>query len=98
MQKFPHGHCSLLNALDEYLQPPELIIVRGDMAEAGVWAATLGATYNPRRMVFAIPGDAADLPVALASKTAGPAGVRAYVCRGTVCESPVTSLEALARL
>ena len=98
MQEFPHGHCSLLNALDEYLQPPELIIVRGDLAEAGAWAATLGATYNPRRMVFAIPGDAADLPAALSSKAAAPAGVRAYVCHGTVCESPVTDLEALARL
>jgi hypothetical protein len=98
MQEFPHGHCSLLNALDEYLQPPELIILRGDPAEAGVWAATLGATYNPRRMIFAIPGDAADLPAALSSKAAAPAGVRAYVCRGTVCDSPVTDLEALARL
>ena len=98
MQEVPHGHCSLLNALDEYLQPPELIIVRGDLAEAGAWAATLGATYNPRRMVFAIPGDAADLPAALSSKAAAPAGVRAYVCHGTVCESPVTDLEALARL
>ena len=49
-------------------------------------------------MVFAIPGDVADLPMALASKAAAPAGMRAYVCRGTVCDSPVTSLEALARL
>ena len=98
MQEFPHGHCSLLNALDEYLQPPELIIVRGDPEEAGVWAATLGAAYDPKRMVFAIPGDAADLPVALASKAAAPAGMRAYVCRGTVCDSPVTDLEALTRL
>ncbi len=95
MQEFPHGHCSLLNALDEYLQPPELIILRGDPAEASVWAATLGATYNPRRMVFAIPGDAADLPVALSSKTAAPAGVRAYVCHGTACDTPVTDLKAL---
>ena len=98
MQEFPHGHCSLLNALDEYLQPPELIIVRGDLAEASVWAATLGATYNPRRMVFAIPGDAADLPAALATKAAAPAGVLAYVCRGTVCEGPAASLEALTSL
>jgi len=97
MQEFPHGHCSLLNALDEYLQPPELIILRGDAGEASVWAATLVAAYNPRRMVFAIPRDAADLPVALASKLAPAAGVLAYVCRGTACDSPVDSLETLAR-
>ena len=102
MQEFPHGHCSLLNAMDEYLQPPELIVLRGEPGEASVWAATLGAAYNPRRMVFAIPDDGANLPAALpaalASKTAPAAGVLAYVCRGTVCDSPVATLEALTRL
>ncbi len=98
LQEFPHGHCSLLNALDEYLRPPELIILRGEPSEASVWAATLVAAYNPRRMVFALPGDAANLPEALASKTAPAAGVLAYVCRGTVCDSPVATLEALTRL
>jgi uncharacterized protein YyaL (SSP411 family) len=99
LQEFPHGHCSLLNALDEYLEPPELVVLRGDARECAVWAATLGAAYNPRRLVFAIPGDAGTLPGGLASKVppAGPASVLAYVCRGTACESPVDSLETLAR-
>ena len=87
-----------MNALDEFLKPPELIVLRGEPGEAGVWAATLVAAYNPRRMVFAIPGDAGDLPAALASKTAPAAGVLAYVCRGTACDSPVDSLETLAGL
>ena len=63
-----------------------------------MWAATLGAAYNPRRMVFAIPDDGANLPAALVAKTAPAAGVLAYVCRGTVCDSPVATLEALTRL
>jgi len=95
LQEFPHGHCSLLNALDEYLKPPELIILRGDPGETGTWAATVGAAYDPRRMVFAVPPDAAGLPAGLASKTAPDAGVRAYVCQGTACGPPVDSLEAL---
>jgi len=100
LQEFPHGHCSLLNALDEYLRPPELIILRGDAAEAGVWAATLGAAYNPRRLVFGLPKDAGVLPTGLASKSPpeGDGAILAYVCRGTTCDNPVTSLEALARL
>jgi uncharacterized protein YyaL (SSP411 family) len=100
VQEFPHGHCSLLNALDEYLQPPELIVLRGDGAEAGIWAATLGAAYNPRRLVFAIPGAAGKLPPGLASKAppGDTAAVLAYVCRGTTCDTPIDSLEALARL
>jgi len=99
LQEFPHGHCSLLNALDEYLQPPELVVLRGDAQEAGVWAATLGAAYNPRRMVFAIPGDAGELPAGLASKVPppSPSSVLAYACRGTACDSPLDSLEAVAR-
>ncbi len=99
LQEFPHGHCSLLNALDEYLQPPELIVLRGDAREGAVWAATLGAAYNPRRMVFAIPGDAGELPPGLASRRPppAPASVLAYVCRGTTCDSPVDSLEAVAK-
>ncbi|MBL8201084.1 MAG: thioredoxin domain-containing protein [Chromatiales bacterium] len=97
LQEFPHGHCSLLNALDEYLQPPELIVLRGDAREADRWAATLGAAYNPRRLVFAIPGDAGDLPAGIASKAAPPApsSVLAYVCRGTTCESPLDSLDGV---
>jgi uncharacterized protein YyaL (SSP411 family) len=99
LQEFPHGHCSLLNALDEYLQPPELIVLRGDAREGAVWAATLGAAYNPRRLVFAIPGDAGGLPAGLASKVAPAAtsSVLAYVCRGTTCASPLDSLEAVAQ-
>ncbi len=98
LQEFPHGHCSLLNALDDYLKPPELIILRGEEDETVTWAATLGGAYNPRRMVFAVPRDATDLPAGLASKAAPDGGVRAYVCRGTVCGLPVESLEALAKL
>ncbi|MEO7385307.1 MAG: thioredoxin domain-containing protein [Gammaproteobacteria bacterium] len=99
LQEFPHGHCSLLNALDEYLQPPELIVIRGDSDESRVWAATLGAAYNPRRLVFVIPADAGMLPAGLASKAAPTGGdaVLAYVCRGTACDKPVDSLEMLAR-
>ena len=81
------------------VQPPELIVLRGDAREGAVWAATLGAAYNPRRMVFAIPGDAGELPPGLASRRPppAPASVLAYVCRGTTCDSPVDSLEAVAK-
>jgi hypothetical protein len=42
-------------------------------------------------MVFAIPADAPDLPPALAAKPAA-AGVVAYVCEGTTCAAPESSL------
>jgi uncharacterized protein YyaL (SSP411 family) len=94
MQEFPHGHCSLLDALDEYLGPPEIIIIRGADEEAANWAGTVGAAYNPHRMIFTIPNDIAGLPDALSAK-AGSADTTAYVCRGMVCGPRVTDLKTL---
>ena len=94
MQEFPHGHCSLLDALDEYLQPPEIVIIRGADEEAASWAGTIAAAYNPHRMIFTIPNDATGLPAALSAK-AGSEGTTAYVCRGMVCGPLVTDLKTL---
>jgi hypothetical protein len=94
MQEFPHGHCSLLEALDEYLQPPEIIIIRGADEEAAQWAGTVAAAYNPQRMIFAIPNDAADLPEALSAK-AGNGRTTAYICRGMSCGPMITDLKTL---
>ncbi len=94
MQEFPHGHCSLLDALDEYLAPPEIIIIRGADEEAANWAGTVGAAYNPHRMIFSIPNDATGLPDALSAK-AGSERTTAYVCRGMSCGPMVTDLKTL---
>jgi uncharacterized protein YyaL (SSP411 family) len=95
MQEFPHGHAALITALDEYLEAPEVIIIRGELAAAEDWASNIGALYSPRRLTFAIPADA-ELPAAIASKQAQDTTV-AYVCRGTSCSAPLTTLEALAQ-
>ncbi|MEZ5564662.1 MAG: thioredoxin domain-containing protein [Gammaproteobacteria bacterium] len=97
MREYPQAHASLLNALDEYLEPPELVIVRGEVNQLPAWTTTLAAAYNPRRLIFGLPSDARDLPVALASKEAPDTGVLAYVCRGTVCDAPVTTLAELTK-
>jgi uncharacterized protein YyaL (SSP411 family) len=94
MKEFPHGHCSLLAALDDWLQPAEIIIIRGKDEEAAQWAGTLGAAYHPRRMIFTIPYDAIGLPAALSAK-AGNGRTTAYVCRGTSCGPMITDLTTL---
>ena len=58
--------------------------------------AALATLYAPRRMVFAIPADAADLPEALASKRARE-GTVAYICQGPQCSEPITELPRLIR-
>jgi uncharacterized protein YyaL (SSP411 family) len=95
LNRYPHGHMSLLEALAEYLAPPEIVIVRGD--EARHWQGELGKLYGPHRMVFAIPADAQEgLDPAIADKKAGTA-TRAYVCRGSTCSAPLESLPDLIR-
>ena len=66
MQDYPRAHASLITALEEYLYPPEIIVIRGSDDDMVAWAGAVGAIYAPRRLVFSIPADAEDLPGALA--------------------------------
>jgi uncharacterized protein len=92
MQEFPHGHATLITALDEYLAQPEIIIVSG--IDAGEWCHAIRQVYAPGRLCFAIT-EAAGLPTALAAKTVGERTV-AFICKGTNCSAPVEALEELA--
>jgi uncharacterized protein YyaL (SSP411 family) len=95
LARSPQAHAAMLTALDEYLDPVEIVIVRGKAAEAEKWSAALVRNYLPRRMVIAIASDAAGLPEALASKRPRD-GTVAYVCRGPQCSEPVAELAQLA--
>jgi uncharacterized protein YyaL (SSP411 family) len=94
MQEFPHGHAALITALNEHLEPPEVVIIRGAASEAEEWSRNISAIYAPRRLVFAIPADA-EVPESLATKQAKDNTI-AYVCRGTACTAPIDSLQQLA--
>ena len=96
INEYAHGHVSLLNALEEYLDHPEIIIIRGAMDEITRWRDSAARLYAPRRLVFAIGADAAGLPGALADRKALDGETVAYRCLGTHCEMPVTTWEALA--
>ncbi|HHJ18095.1 MAG TPA: thioredoxin domain-containing protein [Gammaproteobacteria bacterium] len=96
IQQGPYGHTGLLLALEEYLYPPEVIIIRGG-TELGEWQGTLARNYAPRRLVFAIPDAVTDLPGQLQQRVARDTGV-AYICQGMSCRPPVTELQQLAQL
>ncbi|HWK75419.1 MAG TPA: thioredoxin domain-containing protein [Povalibacter sp.] len=97
LERYPHGHAAMLVALEEHLEPPQIVIVRGSAAEAASWRDELAKLYAPRRLTFAIPSDAHDLPPALADKKPQD-GTVAYVCEGMTCSAPVNALAALARV
>jgi uncharacterized protein YyaL (SSP411 family) len=96
IEEYPHGHVSLLTALEEYLEHPEIIVIRGATDEIGRWRDSAAKVYAPRRLVFAIPGDETGLPGALDDRKPVEGETVAYRCLGTHCEMPVTSWEALA--
>jgi hypothetical protein len=103
MERHPQAHLTLLAALEDYLEPLQIVIVRGAAAESRRWASSLRAHHSRCRLIFAIPGDAADLPPAIAAKRiggdriAGDPDPVAYVCTGTSCSAPLTSLEEAER-
>jgi uncharacterized protein len=95
IQAYPQAHMSLVNALQDFLGPMQIVIVRGAATSAADWAAALGKLYAPTRMIFAIP-DAAELPAALAAKRPGGTTL-AYLCTGMTCTAPLASLEEVTR-
>jgi hypothetical protein len=96
MTQAPGSHCTLLSALEEHLDPPQIVILRGAEPQLGAWRRRVATPYAPRRLSLAIPNDAEGLPEMLATKA--PLGdAVAYICTGTTCSAPVDSLEDLDR-
>lgn len=95
---YPAVHGSLLNALEDYLTPPQMIILRGDETKLTEWQAACEKHYIPQRLIFAIPENASHLPAELAQKKAEAGKVVAYICQGTQCLEPIRKAETLVEL
>ncbi|HEX9208165.1 MAG TPA: thioredoxin domain-containing protein [Steroidobacteraceae bacterium] len=96
VERYPHGHGSLLLALDELTDPPTVLVLRGPEDLLETWRSEVDKLFDPRRMIVAVPREATKLPPALADKQASGTAV-AYVCHGTTCSEPVRSLAELIR-
>jgi uncharacterized protein YyaL (SSP411 family) len=95
IDQHPTAHLSMLLELEDRLQPPESVVIRGDDATAlEQWRIAAQEQYNPRRMVFAIPSSAEGLSGLLAARMPR-AQLTAYVCEGHTCSAPIDTLESL---
>ncbi|MFQ5488611.1 MAG: thioredoxin domain-containing protein, partial [Gammaproteobacteria bacterium] len=94
IMELPYGHNTLLAALEETLEPPQLIILRGHGDELRSWQQHCLQAYAPRRLCLAIPSSETSLPGALAGYRAAE-GTLAYVCHGTSCSAPLRRLDEL---
>lgn len=93
MLQAPHAHMAMLNALDEHMARPDIVVIRCDEASMPQWLAPT-KSYAPRRQVYLIDETISELPGALAAREPLPGGV-AYLCKGPVCAPPVESARAL---
>jgi len=97
MERQASGFVSLATALDEYLAPPQTVILRGDAEKTGEWQRALARAYRPDTLVIALPREAKSLPATLDKTPAGGAGVNAWVCQGVTCLPAITDLAEVER-
>jgi len=83
MQDYAHGHVSLLTALQEYLEHPEIIKINGEPDEVARWRDAAAKLYSPSRLVFGMP--AGDETVA-------------YRCKGLQCDPPISGWREFTKL
>ncbi len=94
IERFPSGHATMLDALEEHLQPGETIVIRGEAEDAARWRKAATLVYAPKRQVYLLTGDDEELADTFADKRAGP-GTIAYLCTGHVCSEPLTTMDAM---
>ena len=100
----PASFSSMMSALEDYLYPPELVLITGPSAALAEWQAATRTGFTPWRASFAIPNDIPSIPppprppylprITSAADRERPV---AYVCTGTSCSLPLRDLDALRR-
>jgi uncharacterized protein YyaL (SSP411 family) len=71
------------------------VLLTGDVATCSSWQRSLESTLRPTVRVFNVAGAA--LPAELAKGAPPRDGAAAWVCRGTQCLPPVTTLQEIER-
>ncbi len=94
LSQLPHAHTTLVLALEEHLEPPQTVVLRGTPGALEEWQRICARDYTPRRMTLAIPAEEPALPGLLGERTPRGEAV-AYVCTGTACQAPVEAITAL---
>lgn len=92
MSKYPTEHTNLLLALDDLLDPPQIVIIRGSSDEIKIWKAFCKKQMNT--FVFAIPYTEKNLPGILDAHK-GTDKTHAYFCKGTQCLSEIQDFNEL---
>ncbi|SDH68263.1 thioredoxin domain-containing protein [Nitrosomonas sp. Nm132] len=97
MRRHASSYCSLLMALEEWLTPPQIVILRGKNPALTEWhrALVFGA---PEMMVLALPMELTGLPQSLNKALPVDKDVNAWVCQGERCLPEITDLQELLQV
>ena len=91
----PAGFSSLLVALESCLEPPAMLLLRGDSAACMSWQRGVERQYRPSLQTLNL-SQLQGLPGALAKPhESGAWPVTAWLCRGTACLPPLHALSDL---
>jgi len=83
-------------ALDEALEPPRTLILRGRVEALPAWQGELAREFLPDLTVLALPDGLAGLGAVL-DKPPRPEPVNGWLCRGVTCLAPMSDLVHLKK-
>lgn len=93
MKQLPYAHCSLLDALEENLTPPRIVIIRDKLNNKINWFDITSTSFT-NTLVYFIPAEEKALPGLLQNHVYQKGGV-AYLCQGTTCFPPIKTVHEL---
>jgi uncharacterized protein YyaL (SSP411 family) len=96
MRDYPAGFGAMAIALQEQLEPPRTLILRGREKALAPWQAELAREFVPDVAVLAIPDGTPNLPEVL-DKPPRPEPVNGWLCQGVTCLSPLSDLVNLKK-
>jgi uncharacterized protein YyaL (SSP411 family) len=96
LQSHPGACTTLVQALEEQLQAPTIVVLRGPQTRLGAWCEAVDAAYRPGVYALAIPNGTGVLPPTLAHPETD--AVNAWICRGVNCLPPLADIERLPAL
>ncbi len=95
MMNNPAACATLCHALEEFLTPPTLVIIRGEAKQMQVWREAINQYYCPHCLFFYLNESVKNLPPALQRNYTD--NVNAWVCKGVVCSPSVNDLQQLLK-
>lgn len=85
IQQYPSAHSTLLNALDEYIQPTTRVIILDQTQSSETWQKEIKSTLTPYDSIIVLPTETTELPGSLKEYKTEKSPV-AYICTQHACQ------------